>query len=75
MAYEMRQSNEFTISADEWFKELNCMENYRMVLSRQLTDAKGSDVTEWGFRHEKNPRLFLLFKPSGETITIALSSI
>lgn len=60
MAYQMRLQDEFMIPADVWFKELNCMEPYRMVLSRQLTNAQGGTVTEWRFRHEKIQDFFIV---------------
>ena len=60
MAYEMRLGDQFTIPADPWFKELNCMEDYRMVLSRQLDNATGGTVTEWRFRHEKIQDFFIV---------------
>ncbi|MDX2211874.1 MAG: HEAT repeat domain-containing protein [Oculatellaceae cyanobacterium bins.114] len=60
MAYQMRLKDEFIIPADAWFKELNCMEPYRMVLSRQLSDAQGGTVTEWRFRHEKIQDFFIV---------------
>lgn len=60
MAYEMRQTDAFTIPAESWFKELNCMEDYRMVLSRQLDNATGGTTTEWRFRHEKIQDFFIV---------------
>ncbi|PSN15283.1 hypothetical protein C7293_07990 [filamentous cyanobacterium CCT1] len=60
MAYEMRQTDASIIPAESWFKELNCMEDYRMVLSRQLDNAKGGTTTEWRFRHEKIQDFFIV---------------
>ncbi|MEO1068460.1 MAG: hypothetical protein AAFW95_04985, partial [Cyanobacteria bacterium J06638_6] len=60
MAYEMRLADQFTIPAEPWFKELNCMVDYRMVLSRQLNNATGGTVTEWRFRHEKIQDFFIV---------------
>ena len=60
MAYQMRLEDAFTIPADPWFKELSAMAPYRMVLSRQLSDAQGGTVTEWRFRHEKIQDFFIV---------------
>lgn len=60
MAYQMRLADAFTIPADPWFKELSAMAPYRMVLSRQLSDAQGGTVTEWRFRHEKIQDFFIV---------------
>ena len=60
MAYQMRLDDEFVIPSDDWFKELRCMEPYRMVLSRQFTNMQGENVTEWRFRHEKIQDFFIV---------------
>lgn len=60
MAYQMRLTDDFIIPADSWFKELRCMESYRMVISRQLSDNKGDIATEWRFRHEKIQDFFIV---------------
>lgn len=58
--YQMRLNDESAIPADTWLDELQCMERYKMVYSRQLTDAQGNLKKKWYFRHDKIQEFFIV---------------
>ncbi|WP_293064440.1 hypothetical protein [Okeania sp. SIO2B3] len=63
-AYQMRLNDEINIPS-EWKKELNCMENYKMVLRRQR-HVEGNSGSQWYFRHDKIQEYFIVQTFLGE---------
>ncbi|NEN88796.1 MAG: HEAT repeat domain-containing protein [Okeania sp. SIO3H1] len=63
-AYQMRLNDEINIPS-EWKKELNCMENYKMVLRRQR-NVEGNSGSQWYFRHDKIQEYFIVQTFIGE---------
>jgi len=66
MVYQMRLQDQVTIPAAQWLDELQCMERYKMVLSRQFEDAEGKLTKEWYFRHDKIQEFFIVQTFLGE---------
>ena len=64
-AYEMRLKDESAIPT-EWHKELQCLERYKMVISRQFTDIHSKTQQEWYFRHDKIQEFFIVQTFLGE---------
>jgi hypothetical protein len=61
--YQMRLNDESALPADEFFKELESMEDekYKMVVSRQwMQDDEDKNMKEWYFRHDKIMEFFLV---------------
>lgn len=60
--YKMRLNDEKALPADEFYTELEAMEDekYKMVVSRQWKDFKGEAHKEWNFRHDKIMDFFLV---------------
>ncbi|NET28332.1 sister chromatid cohesion protein PDS5 [Okeania sp. SIO1I7] len=63
-AYQMRLNDEINIPS-EWKKELNSMENYKMVLRRQR-NVEGNSGSQWYFRHDKIQEYFIVQTFLGE---------
>ncbi|MEL4896972.1 HEAT repeat domain-containing protein [Crocosphaera sp. Alani8] len=57
--YQMRLNDQYTIPAENWQKELQCMERYKMVISRQVTQENTTQI-EWYFRHDKIQDFFVV---------------
>ncbi|MDJ0583418.1 hypothetical protein [Crocosphaera sp.] len=65
VVYQMRLNDQYTIPAENWQKELQCMERYKMVISRQIkqkSTSKQKNITniEWYFRHDKIQDFFVV---------------
>lgn len=60
--YQCRLNDEVTLSGDQFYNELICMEanRQRMVLSRQWKDAQGKIQKEWYFQHDKIADFFIV---------------
>jgi hypothetical protein len=58
--YQMRLKQQTALPADDFLKELQLMEGYKMVLSRQYKEAHGDVVKEWFFRHDKIMDFFIV---------------
>lgn len=57
--YMMRLNEEATIPHRRFVKEIACLEQYHMVLSRHSFDSYGNGVLEYFFRHEKIMEFFI----------------
>jgi hypothetical protein len=60
MAYQMRLDDQVLIPSETWQKELLCMERYKMVLCRLVSDHDGKSVKQWRFRHDKIQEFFIV---------------
>lgn len=58
--YRMRLNDEGVIPHQRFEKEIDCMMQYVMILSRTSFDMYGNPVTEWYFRHETIVDFFIL---------------
>ena len=58
--YQMRLKDEVVIPPEDWLNELKCMEQSKMVLSRQFVDLAGEKQQEWRFRHDKIQDFFMV---------------
>ncbi|NET63358.1 MAG: HEAT repeat domain-containing protein [Moorea sp. SIO1G6] len=58
--YQMRLHDQITIPEEGCLDELQCMERYKMVLTRQQKDAFGGTHREWYFRHDKIQEYFIV---------------
>ncbi|MDJ0660714.1 MAG: HEAT repeat domain-containing protein [Crocosphaera sp.] len=57
--YQMRINDQYTIPAENWQQELQCMERYKMVISRQIKQEEKTEI-EWYFRHDKIQDFFVV---------------
>lgn len=64
--YQMRLKDESAIPPEEWLEELQCMERYKMVVSRQSVDSEGKPTKKWNFRHDKIQEFFIVQTFLGE---------
>jgi hypothetical protein len=64
--YQMRLDDKTYIPAEEWQDELQCMERYKMVLTRQVEEAEGKSKSQWCFRHDKIQEFFIVQTFLGE---------
>jgi len=64
--YQMRLDDQTYIPAEEWQDELQCMERYKMVLTRQVEEAEGKSKSQWCFRHDKIQEFFIVQTFLGE---------
>ena len=60
MVYQMRLDNQATIPTDTFYPALKCMEDYKMVLCQQSTDADNKPTQDWKFRHDKIMEFFIV---------------
>ncbi|AOY81599.2 HEAT repeat domain-containing protein [Moorena producens JHB] len=58
--YQMRLHDQITIPENDCLDELQCMERYKMVLTRQQKDGFGRTYREWYFRHDKIQEYFIV---------------
>ncbi|MGH8069560.1 MAG: HEAT repeat domain-containing protein [Candidatus Entotheonellia bacterium] len=58
--YQMRLEDKTAFPAEEFLKELQCMERHKMVLIRQALDSQGNPTKEWRFRHDKIMEFFMV---------------
>ncbi|WP_287356275.1 hypothetical protein [Moorena sp. SIO3B2] len=58
--YQMRLHDQITIPENHCLDELQCMERYKMVLTRQQKDGFGRTHREWYFRHDKIQEYFIV---------------
>ena len=59
-AYQIRLTNNSTLSEADFLEELQCMERHKMVICQQFLNAANEPVKEWKFRHDKIWEFFIL---------------
>jgi len=64
--YQMHLDDKTHIPAEEWQDELQCMERYKMVLTRQVEDTDAKSKSQWCFRHDKIQEFFIVQTFLGE---------
>jgi hypothetical protein len=57
--YQLRLHDELAISAQQFQKELLCMERHKLVVTRQPKDPDEKPNIEWLFRHDKIMEFFI----------------
>ena len=64
--YQMRLADQLALPEEKFFKELQRMEQHKMVVSRQSLDAHGNPTKQWFFRHDKIMEFFIVQTFLGE---------